>query len=93
MDPAVTIPQHTTPAERAAAAAAFAAEYTDRFSWPMACDTMDGAFLSTFGAWPTRFFAVADGKVAFKIEPNAGLDTAFCSVRRLNGTPERLYFL
>ena len=71
MDPAVTIPQHTTPAERAAAAAAFAAEYTDRFSWPMACDTMDGAFLSTFGAWPTRFFAVADGKVAFKIEPNA----------------------
>lgn len=71
MDPAATITQHKTSAERTAAATAFAAEYSDRFSWPMACDTMDGTFLSTFGAWPTRFFAVAGGKVAFKIEPKS----------------------
>lgn len=67
MNPDV-IAQPKTASERAAAATTFVEEH--EFRWPVVCDTMDDQFLTTFGAWPTRFFAVYEGKLAFKIQPN-----------------------
>lgn len=69
MDPAAGT-QHRNVAERVAAASRFADEHQGQFSWPIACDTMDGDFLQAFGAWPTRFFVIADGKLAFKLQPS-----------------------
>lgn len=69
MDPAAIV-QPKTAKHRAAAATDFIAKHT--FRWPVACDTMTDDFLAAFGAWPTRFFALHRGKLAFKIQPHTG---------------------
>ena len=56
-------------ADRAAAAAAFAADYGLRF--PLLCADMDGAFEAAYSPWPLRFFGVCvlTGRLLFVGQP------------------------
>jgi len=68
VEPAIN--QATSFEDRAAAAKLLVAD--TGFSWPVVCDGMENGFLSHFGAWPTRYYIVVDGVLAFKIQLSAG---------------------
>lgn len=55
--------------DRAAAASKFVSD--TGFSWPVLCDGIDNDFHTKFGAWPTRYYVVQDGKLRYKIEHNS----------------------
>jgi hypothetical protein len=64
----VLVRQHTTLAERLAAAREGAARMS--LTMPLLVDGMDDAVSAAFAAWPERIFVVGvDGRIAFAGEP------------------------
>ena len=64
----LSLTQAKSATERADAAKQFVAAKADTFTWPVVCDGMENQFLTTFGAWPTRYYIVQDGVLKFKIQ-------------------------
>jgi len=41
------------------------------FKLPMVLDSMDNDFMTTFAAWPIRFYVIQNGRLAYKAQPIA----------------------
>ncbi|CAF3907730.1 unnamed protein product [Rotaria magnacalcarata] len=46
-----------------------------KFEMPMLVDNMDNSFHETYGSWPFRFYAIYDGKLVMKPEPDKDIYT------------------
>ena len=54
--------------DRLAAATQFKHDHGTQFTWDVLADSMENTFHHSFGAWPTRYYILHKGKLAFKIE-------------------------
>jgi hypothetical protein len=69
----VSIPQHKTASQRAAAARAFQTDFhMDETALPLVCDSVENAFDVAFAPWPLRLYVVHQGKMAFVSMPHKG---------------------
>ncbi|CAF3184986.1 unnamed protein product [Rotaria socialis] len=46
-----------------------------KFEMPMLVDNMDNSFHETYGSWPFRFYAIYDGRLVMKPEPDKDMYT------------------
>jgi hypothetical protein len=55
--------------ERVQVAKRFVAKHD--YQIPMLVDNMDNTFLTTFAPWPYRYYAIHNGRLVFKAQPDA----------------------
>jgi hypothetical protein len=60
--------QPQTIEERIELAKRFVAKH--KYKIPMLVDSMDNSFQSIFSPWPYRYYAIRDGRVIFKAQPD-----------------------
>lgn len=79
----VSIAQHRSDAERAAAARRFRETFAVPF--PVLADPIDGRFEASFCTWPFRFYVIRHGRVLFRAQPEGCSYNPEALVRVLDG--------